>query len=191
MSQSVELETKWYSQETSDMAVDRMHIMSSNMRLINQIEKDLFSDAEKVWSKVYAQFCKRQAELTPERIMQFKYKGELYKLNEDVALRGGVKPLHKDLLPEFEEAYKMFVTELDEEKYILKNMISHAIRIAKYAEDLLELLPPIMHPSIEEAGFFQHESKPLMSVQQEKEFKSMYSKYFDIFDTRKTIGALM
>lgn len=173
------------------MAVDRMHIMSSNMRLINQIEKDLFSDAEKVWSKVYAQFCKRQAELTPERIMQFKYKGELYKLNEDVALRGGVKPLHKELLPEFEEAYKMFVTELDEEKYILKNMISHAIRIAKYAEDLLELLPPIMHPSIEEAGFFQSEAKQFMSVEQAEQFKAIYEKHFDMYDLRKTVGSLM
>lgn len=173
------------------MAIDRMHIMSSNQRLIRQIQKDLFDDADKAWIRVYSQFCKRQAEMNHNSIMQFKFKGDVYKLEEDVALRSGVKPLHKELEPEFLEAYAMFVTELKEEKRVLQNMLSHAIRIAKYAEDLLDILPEIMHDSINEAGFFQHEDKPFMSVEQADKFKEQYGPYFDMFDLRKTVGALM
>ena len=173
------------------MAIDRMYIMSSNQRLIRQIEKDLFEDAEKAWVRVYASFCKRQGELNHDHIMQFKYKGEIYKLQEDVALRSGVKQLHKELEPEFKEVYAMFVTELEAEKRVFKNMISHAIRIAKYAEDLIDLLPEIMHDSINEAGFFQSEDKNLMSIEQADQFKELYEKHFDMFDLRKTVGALM
>lgn len=173
------------------MAIDRMHIMSSNQRLIRQIHKDLFEDADKAWTRVYAQFCKKQAELNHDGIMQFKFKGDVYKLEEDVTLRSGVKPLRKELEPEFLEAYAMFVTELSEEKRVLQNMLSHAIRIAKYAEDLLELLPEIMHDSINEAGFFQAEEKQYMSVEQAEQFKERYAQYFDMFDLRKTVGALM
>lgn len=173
------------------MTIDRMHIMSSNQRLIRQIEKDLFHDAEKAWVKIYAQFCKRHGDLNPDRIMQFKYKGEVYKLAEDVLLRSGVKPLHKELETEFADSYAMFVTELNEEKRILKNMLSHAIRIAKYAEDLIDILPEIMHESVGEAGFFQADSKPLMTVDQVEQFTATYEKYFDLFDMRKTIGNLM
>lgn len=168
-----------------------MHIMSSNQRLIRQIERNLFHDAEKAWVKIYAQFCKRHSDLNPDRIMQFKYKGEVYKLAEDVLLRSGVKPLHKELEAEFADSYAMFVTELNEEKRILKNMLSHAIRIAKYAEDLIDILPEIMHESIGEAGFFQADSKPLMTVDQVEQFTATYEKYFDLFDLRKTIGNLM
>lgn len=173
------------------MAIDRMHIMASNQRLIRQIERDLFDDAANAWIKVYSTFCKRHGDLSPNRIMQFKYKGEVYKLAEDVQLRSGVKPIHPELEGEFKQVYAMFVEELGEEKRILQNMLSHAIRIAKYSEDLIELLPEIMHESITEAGFFQAESKPMMSEAQAKEFKEAYSKYFDLFDLRKTVGALM
>ena len=173
------------------MAIDRMYIMSSNQRLIRQIEKDLFEDADKAWAKVYAQFCKKQAELNHDGIMQFKYKGDLYKLEEDVFLRSGVKPLHKELEGEFATAYAMFVTELNEEKRVLKNMLSHAFRIAKFSEDLLELLPEIMHESIHEAGFFQHEDKPFMVTEQSDKFKELYAQYFGMFDLRKTIGSVM
>lgn len=173
------------------MAIDRMYIMSSNQRLIRQIERNLFDDADKAWTRVYAQFCKRQAELNHDSIMQFKFKGEVYKLEEDVVLRSGVKPLNKELEPEFLEAYAMFVTELSEEKRVLKNMLSHAIRIAKFAEDLLELLPEIMHDSINESGFFQHEDKQFMSVDQVAQFKELYEPHFDMFDLRKTIGSVM
>lgn len=173
------------------MAVNKMHIMSSNQRLIRQIERDLFDEANKAWVKLYASFCKRQGELNPDRIMQFKFRGELYKLDEDVYLRSGVKPLHKDLEPEFMESYAMFVTELTEEKRILKNMLSAAFRIAKYSEDLIQLLPEIMHDSINESGFFQAQEKPYMSVEQVEEFIKNYSQYFSLFDLRKTIGVVM
>lgn len=173
------------------MAVDRMHIMASNQRLIRQIEKDLFDEAQQAWIKVYSAFCKRHGDLNPDRVMQFKYKGEHYYLSEDVPLRSGVKPIHKELEPEFQDAYSMFVQELEEEKRILKNMLAHAIRIAKYAEDLLELLPEIMHDSIKEAGFFQSDDKPDMQVEQAKQFKEYYEQYFGIFDLRKSVGALM
>lgn len=168
-----------------------MYIMSSNQKLIRQIEKDLFDDAEGAWVKVYASFCKRQGELNHDNIMQFKYKGNVYKLQEDVVLRSGVRALNKELEPEFKEAYAMFVTELEEEKRVLKNMLSHAIRIAKYAEDLIDLLPEIMHESINEAGFFQSEAKQFMSVEQAEQFKAIYEKHFDMFDLRKTVGAVM
>lgn len=173
------------------MAVDRLHIMASNQRLIRQIEKDLFDEAHKAWIKVYSAFCKRHGDLTPNRVMQFKYKGVHYYLADDVPLRSGVKPLHKDLEDEFHGAYLMFVQELEEEKRILKNMLAHAIRISKYAEDLLDLLPDIMHDSIKEAGFFQAEDKPEMQVEQVKQFKELYEQYFNLFDLRKSIGALM
>lgn len=173
------------------MAIDRMYIMNSNQRLIRQIEKDLFEDADKAWIKVYSTFCKRQGELSPDHIMQFKYKGVVYKLAEDVALRSGVKPLHKELEAEFKEVYSMFVEEVEAEKRVLKNMLAHAIRIAKFAEDLLDLLPEIMHDSINEAGFFQSEDKQFMSVEQADKFKEIYSEYMGMFDLRKTIGTVM
>lgn len=165
--------------------------MLSNQRLIRQVERDLFSDADVAWEKVYSQFCKRQADLDPKKVMQFKYKGKIYKLAEDVQLRSGVMPLNKELEPEFSQLYAMFVTEAENEKRVLKNMLAHAIRIAKYEEDLLELLPKIMHESIQESGFFQHEDKPLMSVKDADSFRAMYSQYFDMFDMRKTIGSIM
>lgn len=173
------------------MTLMSRHIMASNQRLIRQIERELFDDAEKSWVKVYSSFCKKHGELDPSKIMQFKYKGELFKLEEDVPLRGGVKQLHPDLIPEFESAYIMFVQEVETEKRILKNMLAHAIRIAKYTEDLLELLPEIMHHAVTEAGFFQEENKPLMSVDQAQEFKDMYGQYFSLFDLRKSVGALV
>lgn len=173
------------------MSISTMHIMSSNQRLIRQIEKDLFDDAEQAWVRIYASFCKRHAELNHDTIMQFKFKGEVYKLKEDVTLRSGVKPLHKELEPEFKEVYAMFVTELEEEKRVLKNMLSHAIRIAKYSEDLIDILPEIMHDSINEAGYFQADYKPYMSVDQAAEFRAIYEKHFELFDLRRTIGAIM
>lgn len=173
------------------MSISTMHIMSSNQRLIRQIEKDLFDDAEQAWVRIYASFCKRHAELNHDTIMQFKFKGEVYKLKEDVTLRSGVKPLHKELEPEFKEVYAMFVTELETEKRVLKNMLSHAIRIAKYSEDLIDILPEIMHDSINEAGYFQADYKPYMSVDQAAEFRAMYEKHFELFDLRRTIGAIM
>ena len=173
------------------MSVNMMHIMSSNQRLIRQIEKDLFDDAEQAWVRIYASFCKRHAELNRDSIMQFKFKGEVYKLKEDVALRSGVKPLNKELEPEFKEVYSMFVTELETEKRVLKNMLSHAFRMAKYSADLIDLLPEIMHESINEAGFFQADHKPFMSVDQAAEFKARYEEHFGIFDLRKTVGAIM
>ena len=173
------------------MAIERIHIMQSNMRLIRQIERDLFDDAAKSWVKVYSSFCKRHGDMMPDRVMQFKYQGTHFHLDDDPPLRGGVKPLHAELVPEFAQAYTMFVSELNEEKRILQNMLAHAIRIAKYAEDLIDLLPEIMHESISEAGFFQADEKPLMSVKQAEEFKELYEQYFGMFDLRKTIGALM
>ena len=173
------------------MAVDRLHIMASNQRLIRQIEKDIFDDAHQAWVKVYSSFCKRHGDLQPDKVMQFKYKGEHYYLADDVPLRSGVKPIHKELEPEFQQAYAMFVQEVEEEQRILKNMLSHAIRIAKFAEDLLELLPEIMHESIKEAGFFQADDKPFMTKEQSDIFYELYSDYFNIFDLRKSVGALM
>ena len=173
------------------MSISNMHIMKSNQRLIRQVEKDLFDDAEQAWVRIYASFCKRHADLNRDSIMQFKFKGEVYKLIEDVSLRSGVKPLHKELESEFKEVYAMFVTELETEKRVLKNMLSHAFRIAKYSEDLIDLLPEIMHESINEAGFFQADHKPFMSVDQAAEFKAIYEKHFDLFDLRKTVGSIM
>lgn len=173
------------------MAVTARHVMDSNARLLRQLERDIFQKAESAWVKVYSQFCKKHGALDPNKIMQFKYQGQYFKLAEDVAMRSGVRPLHPELVPEFEGVFKMFVTEVNEEKRIFQNMLSHAIRIAKYEEDLLDLLPPIMHASITEAGFFQMEHKPMMSVAQADEFKRMYEPYFSLFDERVVIGALM
>lgn len=173
------------------MSFSRRHIMESNLRLISQIKKDLFEEADKAWVKVYSSFCKRHGELDPNRIMQFKYKGVHYKLQDEVALRSGVKQLHSSLEPEFKEVFAMFVTEVNHEKNILSNMLSHAISIAKYAEDLLDLLPEVMHGAINEAGFFQMSEKPYMSQEQADLFKERYGSYADMFEARKTVGALM
>ena len=70
-------------------------------------------------------------------------------------------------------------------------MLSAAFRIAKYSEDLIQLLPEIMHDSINESGFFQAQEKPYMSVEQVEEFIKNYSQYFSLFDLRKTIGVVM
>lgn len=173
------------------MSVSRMHIMASNQRLIRQIERDIYKDSDTAWVKVYSSFCKRQAQLNNNSIMQFKYKGELYHLSGDVPMRNGVKPLHKELEAEFAEVYKMFVTEVNAEKALLKNILAHAIRIAKYAEDLIELLPPMMHKSITESGFFQMDSKPPMSIDQAKQFKELYAPMFSIFEIRPALGVMM
>lgn len=165
--------------------------MESNLRLIRQIERDLFGEADKAWIKVYSSFCKRHGELDSNRIMQFKYKGEHFKLTEDVALRSGVRPLHPSLVEEFQDVYSMFVEETRKEKAILKNMLAHAIRISKYAEDLIDLLPEVMHRAIGESGFFQMDSKPLMQIEQAEEFKRLYGNYADLFESRITLGALM
>lgn len=173
------------------MSIGTIHVMSSNQRLLNQIERDIFHDAANAWVKVYSQFCKKQGELMPNRVMQFKYKGEQYKLTDDVLVRSGVKPLHVSLEAEFKDAHKMFVEEVEHEKRILKNMMAHAIRIAKYAEDLLDILPEIMHDSVHESGFFQMDYKQEMTVDQVAEFKELYGPYFNLFDMRKTVGSLM
>lgn len=172
------------------MSISSRYIMESNLRLINQIERDLFKDAESAWKKMYSQYCKRHANLMHDTIMQFKYSGQVFKLEDDVMLRHGIKPLHQDLVPEFQELYSMFVTEVETEKRILQNMLSHAIRIAKFVEDLIEILPSILHVSINEAGFFQAEDKPYMTEAQVTEFHSMYKEHFSLFDLRKTIGAI-
>ena len=172
-------------------AVDRKHIMSSNQRLLRQIHRDVFAGAERAWIRIYSSYCKQHGDLNKDTIMQFKYQGEVFKLEEDVQLRSGIKPLHPELVADFEEAYKMFVTDMEYEKRILKNMMAHAIRIAKYSEDLIELLPSVLHDSIYEAGFFQASDKPLMSVEQEEAFKKTYEEYFSLFDLRFTLGSVM
>ncbi|WAW11632.1 hypothetical protein nACB1_056 [Acinetobacter phage nACB1] len=173
------------------MSFSRSHVMASNQRLINQINRDLFGQANKAWERVYTEFCKRHGELMPNRVMQFKYKGVTYFIEGDTVLRSGVQQLHESLKQEFNDAYQMFVVELSEEARICQNMVSHAIRIAKYAEDLLELLPECMHAAINEAGFFQMESKPLMSLDDVKAFKDEYEQYFTKFDMRVLLGATM
>lgn len=173
------------------MAVTRSHVMASNQRLIRQINSDLFGSAQKAWQRVYSEFCKRHGALMPNRVMQFKYKGITYALEDDVILRSGVQQLHPDLVPEFKEAYQMFVVDLTEEARICQNMVAHAIRIAKYAEDLLEILPECMHSAIHESGFFQLEDKPPMSIDDVATFKEEYEKYYDLFAVRLMLGATM
>jgi len=173
------------------MSFNRSHVMASNQRLIRQIERDLFGGANASWKKVYSEFCKRHGELMPNRVMQFKYKGSTFWLENDVVLRSGVQQLHPSLLAEFEEAYKMFVVDVQKELAILKNMLAHAIRIAKYAEDLIEILPSCMHEAIHEAGFFQLDTKPNMSIDDVKEFNELYSEHFSLFDMRVFLGATM
>lgn len=169
----------------------RKQVMDSNARLLRQMHKDLFESANGAWKRIVAQFCKRQAEAYHNGIMQFKYKGIHYFMDEDVPLRGGVKPLHETLVPEFQPSFAMFVEEVTEEKRILQNMVAHAIRIAKYQEDLLQLLPEVLHPSIQEAQFFQLPSKPEMLMSDVEEFNRIYEQHFGIFDMRKMIGATM
>lgn len=173
------------------MTISKRHIMESNQRLIRQIERDIFHAADGAWEKVYSSFCKQHGDLSGNRVMQFKYKGEIYRLTDDVPLRSGIRPLHPTLVPEFESAYQMFVTEVEEEKRVLKNMLADAIRVAKYAEDLFDMLPELMHESIVEAGFFQAEDKPMTSVDQIEAFKEKYAESFSIFDLRKSVGAFM
>ena len=48
-----------------------------------------------------------------------------------------------------------------------------------------------MHAAIHEAGFFQMEDKPPMSIDDVKLFKEEYEKYFDKFDMRILLGATM
>lgn len=173
------------------MSISRVHIMESNLRLINQIQRELFDEADKAWIKVYSSFCKKHGQLDPSKIMQFKYKGEHFMLSEDVMLRAGVRPLHDSLVDEFQAVYSMFVEETRREKSILKNMLAHAIMISKYAEDLIDILPEVMHGAINESGFFQMDDKPLMQQSQADAFKERYAQYTDMFEARKTVGALM
>jgi len=173
------------------MSFSRSHVMASNQRLIKQINRDLFGQANKTWQRVYTEFCKRHGNLMPNKVMQFKFKGVTYFIEGDNVLRSGVQQLHPSLKEEFESAYTMFVVELEEEACICQNMLAHAIRIAKYAEDLIELLPECMHAAIHEAGFFQMEDKPPMSIDDVKLFKEEYEKYFDKFDMRVLLGATM
>ncbi len=173
------------------MSIDRMHIMNANNRLIKRVTASIYHDATFAWEKVYSSFCKRHGELMPNKVMQFKYKGTQYKLAEDVMVMSGVRQLHESLVPEFENVYAMFVSEVDNEKRILQNILSHAIRIAKYSEDLIELLPEVMHEAIIESGFFQSDDKPYMSTEQSKQFQELYSEHFGLFDVRKAIGLAM
>ena len=173
------------------MSFSRSHVMASNQRLIRQINRDLFGQANKAWQRVYSEFCKRHGNLMPNKVMQFKFKGVTYFIEGDNVLRSGVQQLHPSLKEEFESAYNMFVLELDDEVRICHNMLAHAIRIAKYAEDLIELLPECMHAAIHEAGFFQMEDKPSMSIDDVKIFKEEYEKYFDKFDARILLGVIM
>ena len=173
------------------MSFSRSHVMASNQRLINQINRDLFGQARKAWQRVYTEFCKRHGDLIPNKVMQFKFKGVTYFIEGDNVLRSGVQQLHPSLKEEFESAYTMFVVELGEEMRICQNMLAHAIRIAKYAEDLIELLPECMHAAIHEAGFFQMEDKPSMSIDDVKLFKEEYEQYFTKFDMRILLGAAM
>lgn len=135
--------------------------------------------------------CKRQAELNHDYIMQFKFKGVLYHLQDDVPLRSGVRELRPELLDEFLPVYQMFVVDVEQEMILLKNMVAHAIRISKVAEDLIELLPEVMHPSIENSGFFTMDDKEYMSVAQADEFKAMYGEHLESFNTRKLLGGIM
>jgi len=167
------------------MSFSRSHVMASNSRLVRQINRDLFGQANKAWERVYAEFC------MPNKVMQFKFKGVTYFIEGDNVLRSGVQQLHPSLKEEFESAYTMFVVELGEEMRICQNMLAHAIRIAKYAEDLIELLPECMHASVHEAGCFQMEDKPPMSIDDVKLFKEEYEQYFSKFDMRILLGATM
>ena len=173
------------------MSFSRSHVMASNQRLIRQINYDLFGQAYKTWERVYTEFCKRHGDLMPNKVMQFKFQGITYFIKGDNVLRSGVQQLHPSLQAEFESAYNMFVVELSEESRICQNMLAHAIRIAKYAEDLIELLPECMHAAIHEAGFFQMEDKPSMSIDDVKLFKEEYEQYFTKFDMRILLGAAM
>ena len=173
------------------MSFSRSHVMASNQRLIRQINYDLFGQAYKTWERVYTEFCKRHGDLMPNKVMQFKFKGITYFIKGDNVLRSGVQQLHPALQAEFASAYTMFVVELEEEVRICQNMLAHAIRIAKYAEDLIELLPECMHAAIHEAGFFQMEDKPSMSIDDAKLFKEEYEQYFNKFDMRILLGATM
>ena len=173
------------------MSFSRSHVMASNQRLINQINRDLFGQANKTWQRVYTEFCKRHGDLMPNKVMQFKFKGVTYFIEGDNVLRSGVQQLHPSLQAEFASAYTMFVVELNEESRICQNMLAHAIRIAKYAEDLIELLPECMHAAIHEAGFFQMEDKPSMSIDDAKLFKEEYEQYFTKFDMRVLLGVTM
>lgn len=169
--------------------LERRQVMDNNARILRRIDSDLFIPANAAWKKITAQFCKRQAELNHDSIMQFKYKGEHYFMDEDVPLRGGVKPLHEALVPEFKPSYAMFVEEVNEERRILQNMMAHALRIAKYQEDLLQILPDVLHPSIQEVQYFQLANKPEMLMSDVEQFNSLYEKYFSMFDMRRMIGA--
>ena len=173
------------------MSFSRSHVMASNQRLIRQINYDLFDQAYKTWERVYTEFCKSHGDLMPNKVMQFKFQGITYFIKGDNVLRSGVQQLHPSLKEEFESVYNMFVLELDDEVRICHNMLAHAIRIAKHAEDLIELLPECMHAAIHEAGFFQMEDKPPMSIDDVKLFKEEYEKYFDKFDARILLGVLM
>ena len=173
------------------MSFSRSHVMASNQRLIRQINYDLFGQAYKTWERVYTEFCKRHGDLMPNKVMQFKFKGITYFIKGDNVLRSGVQQLHPSLKEEFESACTMFVVELEEEVRICQNMLAHAIRIAKYAEDLIELLPECMHTAVHEAGFFQMEDKPSMSIDDVKLFKEEYEQYFTKFDMRVLLGVTM
>lgn len=167
------------------------HVMASNQRLLRQIHKELFEDANKAWVRVYSATCKQHGELMPDKVMQFKYQGVQYALEGDMLLRTGVKQLHPSLVEEFKGLYEMFVTEVNREKEILTHMLSSAFRIAKFEEDLLELLPKVMHSAINESGYFSLETKALMQEHDKAKFLELYEKYFDLFEIRKTIGRVM
>ena len=84
------------------MSFSRSHVMASNQRLINQINRDLFGQAHKAWQRVYSEFCKKHGNLMPNKVMQFKFKGVTYFIEGDNVLRSGVQQLHPSLKEEFE-----------------------------------------------------------------------------------------
>lgn len=172
------------------MSISGRNIMENNRRLISRIFNSVYGDANKTWKRIIAEFCKRHAQLTTAHVMQFKYEGTHYHMDEDVPLRGGVKNLHPNLVEEFKEPYKMFVIEVKEEQRLLTNMLADAIRYAKYTEDLLDLLPEFMHEAITDVGFFQLDSKPEMSIDNKRTFLDAHAQYFALFETRTLLGKL-
>lgn len=173
------------------MSYGARHVMESNQRLIRAITNAIYGKTDQAWYRAYSTMCKRQADLNKDTIMQFKYDGKVYHLQDEPPMRAGVKQLRPELLDEFKPLYEMFVIELQEEQRVLRNMLAHAIRIAKVTEDLLELLPEIMHAAIEDAGFFCMPHKPMMVEEQVEEFRRLYGDVGDVYNTRVLIGAVM
>lgn len=154
------------------------------------ISKAVSDPSRILLQRVANEYCMEQAKYDPNGLMQFRYKGEIFKLEDDkINLRA--LPLHPVLVERFDPHFALYHTDMIELRQKMLWYLSDVSRLAATQEDLYKLLPEAAAPIIDSLSFITNKPKNQLTDSQVEEVRTKYAELIDNINYRLFLGGMV